>query len=169
MNRLALPAAFLLSATLVAEDPPSPKHATFGAQTRVPEWEEEEALKLDDGSGDDCPGVVVDETDEGGPAAKAGIRVGDAILAVAGRPVYNADGLQDFARTTPPGTVVEVKVRRSDTLKDEAVKLTLGSKDGAAWTGIAWTCSGPEGLIEALAEAKKAGKRVLVGLSGSEG
>ena len=61
-----------------------------------------------------------------------------------------------------------MRLKRGDTLKEETVAVTLGSEDGAAWSGVAWTYAGPEQLDDALAEAKKSGKKVLVGASGAE-
>ena len=64
-----------------------------------------------------------DPVTAGGPADKAGIRAGDVILAIDGRPVTDPDELIVAIRAHEPGDVVELKVR---TGKDSrTVRVTL--------------------------------------------
>lgn len=69
-------------------------------------------------------GALVAEAQDGGPGKAAGIKAGDVITAVDGKPV---DGPRELARligNTAPGKEVEVTLWRDG--KAETVKLTLG-------------------------------------------
>lgn len=57
-------------------------------------------------------GVVVEEVMSGTPAAKAGLKPDDVILALAGEPVKSVQALQSRVARTAPGTKVEMKVWR---------------------------------------------------------
>lgn len=57
-------------------------------------------------------GAVVSEIRRRGPAEKAGLRVGDVILQVDGRPVKDADDLTYYMRTQQVGNVVKLGVDR---------------------------------------------------------
>jgi S1-C subfamily serine protease len=59
-------------------------------------------------------GVLVVSVVKGGPAAKAGIRAGDVIEAIAGWPVGSVDELATVLSDQKPGDRVPVKVRRQD-------------------------------------------------------
>jgi S1-C subfamily serine protease len=61
----------------------------------------------------------------GGPAARAGLRAGDVITQLAGRPVSSAYSLLDAVRSLPPGATVAVDfLRQGQALQ---ARLTLGS------------------------------------------
>ena len=49
-------------------------------------------------------GVIIAEVTPGGPAEKAGLKVGDAITAVDGKPVKNGDELVADISSQKPGT-----------------------------------------------------------------
>jgi hypothetical protein len=70
-------------------------------------------------------GFEVMDVFAGSPAAQAGIRVGDTIVAVDGRPVASVTlpGLRQRFRTDPPGTKVTLEVRTAGTERE--VSLTL--------------------------------------------
>ncbi|MFY9892033.1 MAG: trypsin-like peptidase domain-containing protein [Streptosporangiaceae bacterium] len=61
----------------------------------------------------------------GGPAARAGLRAGDVITQLAGRPVSSAYSLLDAVRSLPPGATVAVDFRRQG--QAHRARLTLGS------------------------------------------
>ncbi len=78
------------------------------------------------------------------------------------------DGLDDFLKTARPGTV-PVLFKRAGTKTERTAEISLASDDlPSPGAGIRWQYSGLGQLDEALAAAKEQGKRLLVGLSGSE-
>ena len=74
-------------------------------------------------------GVAVVSTDPGGAAAKAGLRRGDIIVALAGRPTPNVSALTSVLAGLKPGRQVSVKVHRADG-GTHVVKVTLGQLGG---------------------------------------
>ena len=73
-------------------------------------------------------GARVDTLTAGGPAATAGLRVGDLITAVDGQPISDTIGLVVAIRTHLPGDVITLTVvRNGQTIK---VKVRLGAKTG---------------------------------------
>jgi serine protease Do len=67
------------------------------------------------GRGDGLPkhGALVTGIDDGSPAAKAGLKEGDAIVRLDASPVRDADELRFLLRDVPPGTPVTLGVVRS--------------------------------------------------------
>lgn len=57
-------------------------------------------------------GVVVTEAIPNGPAAKAGLRLGDVIVAINGKPVADFEDLRKLVGELVPGGKAEVKYRR---------------------------------------------------------
>ena len=57
-------------------------------------------------------GVLVEETAVDGPAARAGIKVGDLLLTVDGKSVFSVARLRELARRLHPGDKVVLKVQR---------------------------------------------------------
>lgn len=57
-------------------------------------------------------GAVVMETAEGGPAAKAGLRLGDVVVAIGGKPVRGFDDLRELLAKLEPGDKAEIVYRR---------------------------------------------------------
>jgi S1-C subfamily serine protease len=74
-------------------------------------------------------GVIVESVQPGGPAAKAGIRAGDTIVAVAGQPIQTSDVLSSVLATLRPGQSVPVQIVRGNG-QQSAVQVTLGSQPG---------------------------------------
>lgn len=72
----------------------------------------------------DARGALVSEPQANSPAAKAGIRAGDAILAVEGKPIKNPRELARTIADYDPGATVRVKVLRAG--KEQEVAVTLG-------------------------------------------
>ena len=73
-------------------------------------------------------GARVVEVAEGGPAARVGLRGGDVIVALAGRPVRNPDDLATAIADRSPGTRVEVEYRRGG--RARSVEVRLGVRAG---------------------------------------
>src|SRR5205823_6601438 len=71
--------------------------------------------------GDDAGGVLIASVNKDGPAEKAGIKDGDLIVEVAGKPVKNMGAYMTAMRTQKRGQPVEIVVVR----KGERVKVTV--------------------------------------------
>jgi putative serine protease PepD len=68
-------------------------------------------------------GAVVQEATDGGPAAEAGIRSGDVIVAVQGDRIQRPDDVAAAIQDRRPGETVKVEVRRDGDLRTVDVKL----------------------------------------------
>ena len=75
-------------------------------------------------------GVYVGQVQPGGPAAKAGIAVGDLIVSVAGKPTPTASDLGAVLAGLRPGRTVKVVVLRPDGTR-RTVSVTLGEYPGS--------------------------------------
>jgi len=75
-------------------------------------------------------GALVNEIIGGSPAAKAGIRQGDIIIAINGREIKDVSHLQRLVGEVPVGTRVEVKVFREG--KEVKLPLVIGNAESAA-------------------------------------
>jgi putative serine protease PepD len=73
-------------------------------------------------------GAVVGEVVPGEPAAEAGLRSGDRVVALNGQPVRGSDELIVAIRTKQPGDTVSVSFVRGQ--QEETVEITLGSRVG---------------------------------------
>ncbi|HUO79021.1 MAG TPA: DegQ family serine endoprotease [Steroidobacteraceae bacterium] len=74
---------------------------------------QEVGQQLADSFGLDRPrGAIVAQVEGGGPAAKAGLKAGDVILAVAGQPIERSGQLSAVISQIRPGTRVELEVWR---------------------------------------------------------
>lgn len=71
-------------------------------------------------------GVSIANIDRTGPAARAGLRPGDVVLAVDGARVESAQGLIKAVAATPPGNAVKLTVRRGVQSLD--VPITVGRR-----------------------------------------
>ena len=86
-------------------------------------------------------GVVADDRDDrgrgarlvevfaGGPAAKAGLKVGDLITSINDQPVRELDSMQRLLALRPAGAVVMMKVNRDGA--DRQIPVTLGERPPA--------------------------------------
>jgi serine protease Do len=75
-------------------------------------------------------GAVVTQVEDGSPAAKAGLKVGDVITAVNGQTIEDAGELQVEVGQKQPGATVQLKVMRDGSAANFAVTLeTYGSRD----------------------------------------
>src|SRR5262249_898619 len=62
--------------------------------------------------GDDGEGVLLDGVSDGGPAAKAGLKEGDRIVEVAGKPVKNLEAYMTLIRAQKKGGGIELGILR---------------------------------------------------------
>jgi putative serine protease PepD len=79
--------------------------------------------------GDTGNGVYVAGVEPGGPAAKAGIREGDVIVAVAGRPTPTSSELGTVLASLEPGQTVKVRIVRQNG-STTTVEVELGEYPG---------------------------------------
>jgi putative serine protease PepD len=74
-------------------------------------------------------GVYVGAVTPDGPAAKAGLKVGDVIVSIDGKPTPTTDALSVVLATLKPGQKVGIAVRHQDG-KKETLQVTLGQYPG---------------------------------------
>jgi serine protease Do len=93
---------------LAADDP---QYGWLGVSIREigEEFADQLAVKFGSTEGN---GVVVAEVLKGGPAERDGLKAGDVIVEVAGRPVWEIRQLQKIVRTLPIGRPIRVVVLR---------------------------------------------------------
>jgi serine protease Do len=71
-------------------------------------------------------GVLVTEVVEGGPAAEAGVKAEDFIVAVGDKPVTEGEDLRNYIAETAPGTKVNLTLYRQG--KKMTVSVTIGKQ-----------------------------------------
>ena len=81
----------------------------------------------------DKAGALVSTVEEGGPAEKAGIEIGDVILSWNGQPVKSSDDLVGMVVRTKPGTTVPVRIVRDK--KERSLNVTVEELDLEAEAG----------------------------------
>lgn len=89
------------------------------------------ALKLKEERGAEITGI-----DQTGPAAKAGVRVGDVVLEYNGQPVQDSAQLQHLVRETLPGREVKLSVWRNGA--PQTVTATIENRRMAMMEGEPW-------------------------------
>ncbi|MCK4343105.1 MAG: trypsin-like peptidase domain-containing protein [Phycisphaerae bacterium] len=104
------------------------EYGYLGLTVRVPEPEEREVLGLEGRQG-----VVVQRIEPAGPAAKAGIRVGDVLLAYAQRPVSGPAQLAELVGQTPAGTWVRLDLLRNRRPLSESVTIARRDVSRVSW------------------------------------
>jgi membrane-associated protease RseP (regulator of RpoE activity) len=153
---------------LRADDTRVAKKATLGAETRVPNADEAQAYQLSKWVGK-TQGQCVSGLDKGGSAEKAGLKVGDVLVALDANKVFSRDDIEDFLRVSRPGSSVKVLVKRALSHEQETVTVTLGTgRIEDRDKHFTWQYAGLGQLDAALAAAQKEDKWVLVGLSGAD-
>jgi S1-C subfamily serine protease len=84
-------------------------------------------------------GVVVRQVAEAGPAAKAGVKSGDVIVAVEGVPVSSPRAVAGAVASRKPGDSLSLTVQRQGEDKESTLAVTLGedpAKPGRAFLGL---------------------------------
>jgi Do/DeqQ family serine protease len=72
----------------------------------------------------DVRGVMVGAVSPNSPAARAGIREGDVVLAFNGTPVTDGNTLRNQVASTAPGTAVKLTISREG--REQEIEVTLG-------------------------------------------
>lgn len=146
--------------------PPAPTatRATLGVETAAPS--DELAAELGLPLRVRRQGRVVESV--AGPAAVAGVRPGDVLLAIDRVELFSQDDIDDVLRTSKPGQSVSLRVRRRGNEEESILAATLGGEPAPAPAGIAWRYASLVNLPRALEEARATKRNVLVGLSGAE-
>jgi len=96
------------------------EYGYIGATVRVPQRSERERLKLD-------RGVVVQRLEPEGPAAQAGMRVGDVILDYSETPVTGPAQLAELAGLTPVETIARLSLLRNG--KSMTIPVVVAQRD----------------------------------------
>ena len=73
-------------------------------------------------------GIIVSEVEEAGPAAEAGLKVGDIILSVNGQPMGSGDDLTEILIDSSVGDVLDLQVYRERKTIDIKLKLERRSQ-----------------------------------------
>src|ERR1041384_1067728 len=68
-------------------------------------------------------GAIVTSVSDNGPAAKAGLKRGDVILAIDKQPVVDNNSLRNLVASQPPGSTVDVTASRNGSAQDFHVAL----------------------------------------------
>lgn len=68
-------------------------------------------------------GILLEGTSDGGPAAKAGLKAGDRIVQMAGKPVRNLQAYMQLMGTQKKGDTLELEILRADKKMTIKVKL----------------------------------------------
>jgi putative serine protease PepD len=76
-----------------------------------------------------APGAVIAAVEKGGPAAKAGLRTGEAIVSIDGRATPDPEALASVLARKRPGDTASVKLE-SPTGRGRTVEVTLGRLPG---------------------------------------
>ena len=91
----------------------------------TPEMAQQFGLKSD-------KGALINQVTPGGPAEKAGLKMGDVVTAIDGRPVNNADDLTMAVIAKAPGSTVNLDIVRNS--KPTQISITLGQRpNGVDW------------------------------------
>jgi len=72
---------------------------------------------------DTTEGVLVADVSKGSPAAKAGLKRGDVILAFNGRPTSDPGQLRNIVAMSAPGTKAPVQILRDNTKREVTIEL----------------------------------------------
>ena len=80
-------------------------------------------------------GVLISSVAKGGPAEQAGLKVGDIITSIDGKPIKNGDDLVNIITARHPGTTVKVGYLRSGQPQTATVGIADRTKTVGALTG----------------------------------
>jgi serine protease Do len=126
------------------------KRAIVGVSLNEVEPEDAEAAGLKEIRG----AKVADFTSDDAPAKKAGLEVGDVIIAVDGRPVEAVNSLQRIIRNYRIGQTAKIEVMRFGQRKEFAVKLTEAATRTAPAIAANEEAEGGSTNLETLARSQ---------------
>jgi serine protease DegQ len=89
-----------------------------------------EALRLGE-----LRGALIANVEAGSPAARAGLRTGDVVIAIDDLPVHSATDLRNRIGLTPMGSKINVTVKRGDGERVIPVKITSEEQSSADLSG----------------------------------
>lgn len=112
----------------------------------------------------DIQGILVSETTDGSPADKAGIKRGDIILELDGRPVGRPDQFRNHIALMSPGTKVNLNVLRDG--KRVPITVTIGRREEDELVATSPASDNELGLKTTNLTAELAERFGYVGLSG---
>jgi len=92
-------------------------------------------------------GALVASVEKGGPAAKAGLREGDVILAFDGQTIDSAGQLPSAVAATDPGKAVAVQVWRDRATREVSVRLGQTTEGDAVAANADGTAAGRLGMM----------------------
>ncbi|MBN1213672.1 MAG: PDZ domain-containing protein [candidate division Zixibacteria bacterium] len=90
----------------------------------------------------DGEGVLITEVEEESPAAGAGLKAGDVIIAVDSEEVKDAGDVQEIIREKEVGETAEITILRD--MKKELVKVEVGETEGQSNFGNVWNLRIPD-------------------------
>jgi Do/DeqQ family serine protease len=71
-------------------------------------------------------GVIIAGVPRGGPADKAGVKPGDVLLEIEGKPVADPQGMLNLVASLAPGSTASMKIRRQG--REMSVKVVVGRR-----------------------------------------
>ena len=77
-------------------------------------------------------GAVIGNVEAGSSAERAGLRIGDVVTAVDGRPVHGSADLRNRIGLTPAGTDVRLTVARGNGIREVTVRIEAGGRGGSS-------------------------------------
>ncbi len=80
--------------------------------------------------------LIIISVDDNSPASKAGIRIGDCITHVGGRPATEIGDLRDVVRNATEPLSVQVRKAGTDELQDITIQLAGQPLPGGCTTGL---------------------------------
>jgi serine protease Do len=81
---------------------------------------------------DEARGILVSDVEEGSPAADAGLRRGDVVLEIDGRPVEKMESFRNRVALTEPGTTIRLDVLRDGKRRELTVSVGTRSEDSGS-------------------------------------
>ena len=101
------------------------------------------------------PGVRLRQVEPGGPAEKAGLKAGDVIVGIDGKPVRDFNSLSAALHQFQPGDKVKIQVQRNG--DKEEVEVTLGRRPRF-----------PQPPVPGLGDVFPGGRRAMLGITMQE-